>query len=104
MVDRPEESQCPENSQFSEELLVRPEIHMSTVVSSRRITVIVRNVSPREITLKRGMAIAYLFPVDVAPVPAAPKGIKCNLPEKLTPSFNFGASPLSKEWKRRLTD
>ena len=72
-------------------------------MSSRRITVTVRNVLSWEITLKSGMPIAYLFPVDVALVPAAPEGSKHNLPEKLTTSsFNFGDSPLCDEWNRRL--
>jgi hypothetical protein len=86
LVDRPEESQCPEVSRFPEELLVRSEIQMSMVVSSRRITVAVRDVSSREITVQCGMTIASLFPVDVAPVPAATEGRKRNLPEKLTSS------------------
>lgn len=84
---------------------MRPEIQMSTVVSSRRITVTVRNVSSREIALKRGMPISYLFAVDVAPVPAAAEGSKHNLPQNLTYfSFNSGDSLLFEEWKRRLTD
>ena len=61
LVDGPEESQCPEDSRFPETHIVRPEIQTSSVVSSRRITVKVRNVLSRQITLKRGIPIAYLF-------------------------------------------
>lgn len=37
-----------------EDLWVRPEVHPATVVSSKRITVTVKNLSTKELALKRG--------------------------------------------------
>lgn len=63
LVDTPDE---PSNeSRFPDELLVRPELQTSVDVMAKRITVLVRNMSAREITLTRGTPIAHLFPVDV---------------------------------------
>lgn len=73
------------------------------VVSSRRITLTVRNVSTKEITLKRGTPIAHLFPVDVAP--GVPLKSKQDSSERLTSSsFNFGDSSVPEGWKKRLCE
>ncbi len=55
LVDSPDEP--AEEPRFPEEILVRPELQAHTIVMSKRITVLVRNVSKREITLTRGMPI-----------------------------------------------
>uniref|UniRef100_A0A674CT74 Gypsy retrotransposon integrase-like protein 1 n=1 Tax=Salmo trutta TaxID=8032 RepID=A0A674CT74_SALTR len=97
LVERPEEPRFPD------ELLVRPEIQTVAVVSSRRITLTVRNVSTKEITLKRGTPIAHLFPVDVAP--GVPLKSKQDSSERLTSSsFNFGDSSVPEGWKKRLCE
>jgi len=91
LVDSPDD---PANeSRLPDELLVRPELRTSTGVMAKKITLLVRNVSAREITLTRGMPIAHLFPVDVV---SSPPG------KKEPSSFNFGDSPVPKEWKERL--
>ncbi|KAE8276918.1 Retrovirus-related Pol polyprotein from transposon opus Protease [Larimichthys crocea] len=101
LVDSPDEP--TEEPRFPEELLVRPELQTSTVVMSRRITVLVRNPSAKEITLTRGMPIAHLFPVDVMSSPSVIKEPDVKSAEKVAPSsFNFGDSPVPKEWKERL--
>jgi hypothetical protein len=82
---------------------VRPEIQTVAVVLSRRITLSVRNVSTKEITLKRSTPIAHLFPVDVAP--RVPLKSRQDLSEKLiSSSFNFGDSPVPEGWKKRLCE
>lgn len=63
LLDSPDEP--ADQPRFPEQLLVRPELQKSTVVMSKRITVLVRNASSQDITLTRGTAIAHLFPVDV---------------------------------------
>lgn len=79
--------------------MVRPELQASTVVISKRITGLVRNVSAKEITLSRGMPIAHLFPVGVMSSHSVKKDSDVQSPEKLTPSsFNFGDSSVPKEW------
>lgn len=101
LVDSPDD---PGNeSRFPDGLLVRPELQTSTGVMAKRITVLVRNMSAREITLTRGMPIAHLFPVDVVSSPPEKKESDVESSGKLTPSsFNFGDSPVPKEWKERL--
>uniref|UniRef100_A0A8C1LNS0 Paraneoplastic antigen Ma-like C-terminal domain-containing protein n=1 Tax=Cyprinus carpio TaxID=7962 RepID=A0A8C1LNS0_CYPCA len=61
--DSPEEP--GDDPRFSGEFLVRSELQVPTVVMSKKITVLVRNVSKKEVTLTRGMPVAHLFPVDV---------------------------------------
>lgn len=91
-----------EEPRFLEELLVRPELQASTVVTSKRITVFIRNVSTKELTLMRGMPIAYLFPVDVMSS-SVTKMPNVELGGKVTPSsFNFVDLPIPREWKERL--
>ena len=68
----------PEDGWFPEELLVMPVVEKSNTVHCRRITVTLRNVSSHPVTVKRGMAIAHLFPVDVMNT----------VPEKLRPHRN----------------
>lgn len=91
--------ECSEEGPFPDELMVLPTIKKAADVHSRRITVVVRNVSTRAVTLKRGMPIAHLFAVDV---------LNRDSPEKktdteLTPSaFKFGESPIPQNWKDRL--
>lgn len=46
----------PEKPRFLEELLVRPELQASTVVMSKRIIVLFRNASTKELILTRGMS------------------------------------------------
>lgn len=53
---------------FQDGLLLRPELQASVGEKSRRITVLVRNVSERKITLTRRMPTAHLFPVKVVSV------------------------------------
>lgn len=101
LVDSPDDP--ADEPRFPEELLVRPELQASTGVMAKRITVLVRNMSAREITLTRGMPIAHLFPVDVVSSPPGEKEFDVESPGRLTPSsFNFGDSPVPKEWKERL--
>ena len=101
LVDSPDD---PANElRFPDELLVRPELQTSTGVMAKKITVLVRNMSAREITLTRGTPIAHLFPVDIVSSPPGKKKSDVESPGKLTPSsFNFGDSPVPKEWKERL--
>lgn len=90
-------------SRFPDGLLVRPELQATTGVMAKRITVLVRNMSAREITLTRGTPIAHLFPVDFMSSPPEKKEPDVESSGKLTPSsFNFGDSPVPKEWKERL--
>lgn len=103
LVDSPDEP--AEEPRFPEELLVRPELQASTIVMSRRITVLVRNASAKEITLTRGMPIAHLFPVDVMSSPSVNKEPNAKSAGKVTSSsFNFGDSPVPKESKERLVE
>lgn len=92
----------PQGSSFPEELVVMPELKKSTAVLCRRIQVTVRNVTAHAVTLKRGMSIAHLYPVDVVSMAS---GARTNPPkEELTPAvFNFGDSPVPEEWKERLS-
>ena len=101
LVDSPDD---PANlSRFPDELLVRPDLQPSTGLMAKKITVLVRNMSAREITLTRGMPIAHLFPVNVVSSPPEKKESDVEPPGKLTPSsFNFGDSSVPKEWKERL--
>lgn len=97
LIDQPTDTSAPD------ELRVRPEVHPASVVSSRRITVTVTNLSSREICLKRGTPLAHIFPVASVPLPRAP--CADDVPEDLTPSsFDFGASPMPEEAKRRLCE
>ncbi|XP_057187744.1 retrovirus-related Pol polyprotein from transposon 412 [Triplophysa rosa] len=100
-VDSP--SELAEEPRFPEGLLVRPELQPNDSVLSKRITVLVRNVSAREITLTRGTPIAQLFPVDVMSSPVVKRETDIEFAGKLTPSsFNFGDSPVPENWKGRL--
>lgn len=96
LIDRPEED-C-----FPEELLVMPVVDKSTAVHCRRITVTMRNVSSHNVTLKRGVPIAHLFPVDVINTVLEKEGPKLSTPQLSPSSFNFGDSSLPPEWKERL--
>ncbi|GAA6094731.1 uncharacterized protein LOC114911105, partial [Tachysurus ichikawai] len=96
LIDKPEES-C-----FPEELLIAAEVQSTTVVQSKRIGVTIKNVSSRPVVIKRGMPIAHVFPVEVMSTVLKPK--ENSGPTKLNKhSFNFGDSPVSGEWKQRLT-
>lgn len=95
LVDQPEEF-C-----FPEELLVRAEVQPATAVHSKRLGVTVRNVSTRPVTLKRGMRIANVFPVDVVHSVSSSKESSAETGLTLD-SFEFGDSPVSEEWKRKL--
>ena len=98
LVDSPDEP--TEELRFPEELLVRPKLQASTVAMSKRIIVLVRNASAREITLTRGVPIAHLFPVDVMSLPPANKKFNVESAGKCIPSsFKFGDSVVPKEWK-----
>ncbi|XP_044073506.1 uncharacterized protein LOC122885865 [Siniperca chuatsi] len=101
LVDSPDD--LAEEPRFPDQLLVRPELQAATVVSSRRITVLVNNNSTKEITLTRGMPIAHLFPVDVLPTPTVNKETDLKSSKRVTQSsFDFGTSPVPKKWKDRL--
>uniref|UniRef100_A0A3B3QDK9 Gypsy retrotransposon integrase-like protein 1 n=1 Tax=Paramormyrops kingsleyae TaxID=1676925 RepID=A0A3B3QDK9_9TELE len=90
-----------EEGPLVERLLVIPEVTKDKMVLCQRIKVTIRNVSTRQVKLKRGMAIAHVFPVEV--VSAAHMVKSCTGSCKLAPSlFNFGESPVSPEWKERL--
>ncbi len=87
-----------------EELLVRPELQPASVVSNRMVTVTVKNMSSKEVLLKRGTPIAHIFPVDVVPQ-LTPKSNVSVPNTSLSPdSFNFGNSPLPEEAKQRLIE
>ena len=97
LIDQPNDTFSPE------ELWVRPEVHPASVVSSRRITVTVKNLSSREISLKHGTPLAHIFPVAPVPLPRAQCADEAAI--ELTPSsFDFGASPMPEEAKRRLCE
>ncbi len=84
----------------SDDLEVRPELHSASVVSSRRVTVTVRNVSTKEVWVKRGTPLAHVFPVSLVPRLTAKQPPERNT---LTPaSFDFGDSPMPEEAKQRL--
>lgn len=101
LVDSPDEP--ADDPRFPGELLIRPELQAPTVVMSKKITVLVRNVSKKEITLTRGMPVAHLFPVDVVSSSSVSQESNTESAGKLTPSsFNFGDSPVPQEWKERL--
>lgn len=83
-------------------LEVRPEIHSASVVSSRRITVTVRNISTKEVCVKRGTPVAHAFPSSLVPQHTSKPP-----PEQSTlspTSFDFGGSPMPEEAKLRLWD
>lgn len=87
-----------------EELLVRAELQPASVVSNRMITVTVKNMSSKEVLLKRGTPIAHIFPVDVVPQ-LTPKSNVSAPNTSLSPeSFDFGNSPLPEEAKQRLIE
>lgn len=80
---------------------MRAEVQSATAVHSKRIGVTIRNVSSCPVTIKRGMPIAHVFPVDVVPTVSKPR--ESSGQTKLTKdSFNFGDTPVSEEWKQRL--
>lgn len=95
LVDQPEESRFPE------ELLVRAEVQSATAVHSKRIGVTIRNVSSCPVTIKRGMPIAHVFPVDVVPAVSKPRESSGQI-QLTKDSFHFGDTPVSEEWKQRL--
>ncbi|KAL7881152.1 hypothetical protein SRHO_G00034060 [Serrasalmus rhombeus] len=94
-IDRPEEGYTIEG------LLVVPEVKKPGSLHNRRVKVTVRNVSTREVTLKRGMAIAHLFPVDVVSSVCSESTDKESR-ELTSFLFKFGDSPISNECKERL--
>jgi len=65
---------------FPEELLVMPVVEKSTAVHCHSITVTMRNVSSHNVTLKRGIPIAHLFPVDVINTVSGKEGPKLPSP------------------------
>lgn len=86
----------------SDDLEVRPELHSASVVSSRRVTVTVRNMSSKEVWVKRGTPLAHVFPVSLVPQLTAKQPPEQNT---LTPaSFDFGDSPMPEEAKHRLCE
>ncbi|XP_059819440.1 uncharacterized protein LOC132390922 [Hypanus sabinus] len=105
LVDAPDDLEG--ETRFPAGALVRPEVQRPGVVHARRIAISVRNTTAREITFKRGMPLAHLFPVTVmssAPV-RTPNGEGSEHRRELTAeAFNFGDSPVSPEWKRRLVE
>lgn len=86
----------------SEHLDVRPELHAASVVSSRQVTVTVRNMSNREIWVKRGTPLAHVLPVSLVPQLTAKQPPVQN---PLSPaSFDFGDSPMPEEAKQSLRE
>lgn len=51
----------------SDDLDVRPELHSASDVSTRRVTVSIKNVSTKEVFVKRGTPLAHVFPVSLVP-------------------------------------
>uniref|UniRef100_A0AAY4C672 Gypsy retrotransposon integrase-like protein 1 n=1 Tax=Denticeps clupeoides TaxID=299321 RepID=A0AAY4C672_9TELE len=83
------------------ELTVLPTLKKANEMSKRRITFLVRNMSTHAVTLKRGMPIAQLCPVDV--VGEAPVITEDSHSSELTSdSFNFKDSPMSEQWREQL--
>lgn len=91
----------PEEPRFPEELIVRPELQAISVLKSRRITVTVRIVPAHPVTMKWGMPIAHIFPMKVVSNPLSPSE-GSSKSQSMVESFNFGDSPVSKEWENRL--
>lgn len=92
----------PDDTSVSNDLLVRPEVQSVSVVSNRIITVTVRNMSTKDVHLKRGTPIAHLYPVDIVPQPALAES---QLSNTLTPaSFDFGNSPIPEDAKQHLCE
>lgn len=92
----------PDDTSVSDDLLVRPEVQSVSVVSNRIITVTVRNMSTKDVHLKRGTPIAHLYPVDIVPQPTV---VENKLSNTLTPaSFDFGNSPLPEDAKQQLCE
>ncbi|KAF7704237.1 hypothetical protein HF521_021309, partial [Silurus meridionalis] len=90
------------NDTSSDDLEVRPELHSASVVSTRRVTVTVKNVSTKDVCVKRGTPLAHVFPVSLVPHLAS-----TSTPEQptLSPtSFDFGDSPMPEEAKRTLCE
>lgn len=87
LIDQPNET---------EELWVRPEVHPLSVIFSKRITVTVK--SSREVSLKCGTPLAYIFPV--APVPL--KVAQCADESSSELTHFLWLSPMPEEAKRRL--
>lgn len=97
LIDQPKDTSSPE------ELQVRPEVHPSKVVFSRRITVTVKNMSSREILLKRGTPLAHIYPVASVHRPMVQSTTETAV--ELTPeSFDFGTSTMPEEAKKRLCE
>lgn len=92
----------PEEGYFPEELLVMPVVEKSDAVHCHRITVTLRNVSNHSVTLKHGMQIAHLYPVDVINAVPEKKQSEPFTPQLSPSSFNFADSPVPPEWKERL--
>ncbi|XP_029104416.1 uncharacterized protein LOC114909432 [Scleropages formosus] len=96
VVDHPEEGPFPEG------LLVMPVVEEPGTVQCRHLAVTLRNVSQQPVTLKRGMPIAHLFPVDVMNKGLGREETMPHMSQLSPSSFNFGDSPVSIEWKDRL--
>lgn len=93
----------PKDQSQHEELLVRPEVHPSSVVSNKHITVTVKNISTREIVLKRGTPLAHVFPVALVPQLSATTDGEPYSSLTLA-SFDFGNSSMPEDAKRRLCE
>lgn len=92
----------PDDTSVSDDLLVRPEVQSVSIVSNRFITVTVRNMSIKDVHLRRGTPIAHLYPVDIVPQPTVAEN---KSPNTLTPaSFDFGNSPLPEDAKQQLCE
>ncbi len=82
----------------SDDLEVRPELHSASIVSSRQVTVTVRNMYTKEVWVKRGNPLAHVFPVPLVPQLTTKQSPEQNT---LTPaSFDFGDSPMPEEAKK----
>lgn len=79
-----------------DELQVRPEVHSASVVFSKRITVTLKNISNREVILKRGTPLTHIFPVALVPQLTASTDKEPSATLTLT-SFDFGKSPMPED-------
>lgn len=96
LIDQAIDSMAPE------ELLVRPELQPASAVSNRMVTVTVKNMSSKEVLLKRGTPIAHIFQVDVVPQLTTQSDMSGPNTSLSPDSFDFGSSPIPEEAKQRL--